>query len=185
MPSVRIAVWSCIRPGRTAPHHRVRPWPSLMVVVLIVFCLRLPETKAARPGRPAFGRRTWVPAPPVRSVTFSAPAQANTLGHGAQAQAWSLRDGEPAFGQQRPDLADRPADRGGPDLAGHAEGLVGQTGAQAGQGDQQPTGEHQRVSWPSAGLAPPAAAAPLAASGLASRLPPRREFGDKLAKMSP
>ncbi len=50
MPSARIAVWSCIRPGRTAPHHRVRPWPSLMVVVLIVFCLRLPETKAARPG---------------------------------------------------------------------------------------------------------------------------------------
>jgi hypothetical protein len=46
-------------PGRTAPHHRVRPWPSLMVVVLIVFCLRLPGTKAARPGRPAFGRRTW------------------------------------------------------------------------------------------------------------------------------
>jgi hypothetical protein len=39
--------------------------------------------------------------------------------------------------------------------------------------------------WPSAGLAPPAAAAPLAAPGLASRLPPRREFGDKLAKVFP
>jgi hypothetical protein len=38
---------------------------------------------------------------------------------------------------------------------------------------------------PSAGLAPPVAAAPLAAPGLASRLPPRREFGDKLAKVSP
>ncbi len=41
------------------------------------------------------------------------------------------------------------------------------------------------VSWPSAGLAPPVAAAPLAAPGLASRLPPRREFGDKLAKVFP
>ena len=64
-------------------------------------------------------------------------------------------------------------------------GLVGQTGAQAGQGDQQSPGEHQRVFWPSAGLAPPTATAPLAASGLASRLPLRREFGDKLAKVSP
>jgi hypothetical protein len=72
-----------------------------------------------------------------------------------------------------------------PDLAGHAEGLVGQTGAQVGQGDQQPVGEHQLISWPSAGLAPPVAAVPLAAPGLASRLPPRREFGDKLAKVSP
>jgi len=32
---------------------------------------------------------------------------------------------------------------------------------------------------------PPVAAAPLAAPGLASRPPPRREFGDKLAKVSP
>ena len=53
------------------------------------------------------------------------------------------------------------------------------------QGDQQPAGEHQLVFWPSAGLAPPGAAAPLAAPGLTSRLPPRREFGDKLAKVSP
>jgi hypothetical protein len=38
---------------------------------------------------------------------------------------------------------------------------------------------------PAAGLAPPVAAAPLAAPGLASRLPPRRESGDNLAKVSP
>jgi len=78
-----------------------------------------------------------------------------------------------------------PADRGGPDLVDHAEGLAGQTGAQVDQGDQQPVGEHQLVFWPSAGLAPPVAAPPLAAPGLASRLPPRREFGDKLAKVFP
>jgi hypothetical protein len=35
------------------------------------------------------------------------------------------------------------------------------------------------------GLAPPVAAALLAASGLASRHPLRREFGDKLAKVFP
>jgi hypothetical protein len=62
-----------------------------------------------------------------------------------------------------------------------AEGLVGQTGAQVDQGDQQSVGEHELVSWPSAGLAPPVAAAP----GLGSRLPPRRELGDKLAKVFP
>ncbi|GDY68308.1 hypothetical protein SAV14893_077010 [Streptomyces avermitilis] len=38
---------------------------------------------------------------------------------------------------------------------------------------------------PSTGLAPPVAAAPPAASGLASRRPLRREFGDKLAKVFP
>ena len=34
-------------------------------------------------------------------------------------------------------------------------------------------------------LAPPVAAAPLAAPGFASRLPPWRDFSDKLAKVSP
>jgi hypothetical protein len=41
------------------------------------------------------------------------------------------------------------------------------------------------ASCPALPGAPPVAAAPLAAPGLASRLPPRREFGDKLAKVSP
>jgi hypothetical protein len=40
-------------------------------------------------------------------------------------------------------------------------------------------------SGPAPGLAPPVAAASLAAPGLASRLPLRREFGDKLAKVFP
>ena len=55
MPSVRRAVWSCIRPGRTNPDSSMRPCQSLNVVVLIVFCRRLPETKARRPGRPRPG----------------------------------------------------------------------------------------------------------------------------------
>jgi hypothetical protein len=129
----------------------------MMVVALIVSCSRVPQTKAARPGRLAFGRRTWVPAPPVRSVTFPSPAQA-TRRPGRAGAGLVVADGEPASGRQRPDLADRPADRGGPGPVDHAEGLAGQTGAHAGQGDQQPAGEHQLVSWPGAGLAPPAAA---------------------------
>jgi hypothetical protein len=51
--------------------------------------------------------------------------------------------------------------------------------------DELSVGEHQRVFWPSAGLAPPVATAPLAVSGLASRLLLRREFGEKLAKVFP
>ncbi len=31
-------------------------WVSLTVVVLLVFCFRLPETNARRPGLPAFAR---------------------------------------------------------------------------------------------------------------------------------
>lgn len=70
MPSVRRAVRSGIRPGRTTPDSSMRPCPSLNVVVLIVFCRRLPETKARRPGRPARGRLTCVSAPSSRSSTF-------------------------------------------------------------------------------------------------------------------
>ena len=56
MPSVRSAVTSCIRPGRSAPSHSRRPRPSLITVDLIVFCFFLPDTNARRPGRFAAGR---------------------------------------------------------------------------------------------------------------------------------
>lgn len=39
-----------MRPGRVAPHHRLAPWWSAATVVLMVFCLSLPETNASRPG---------------------------------------------------------------------------------------------------------------------------------------
>lgn len=45
----------------------------------MVFCLRLPETNARRPGRFARGRRIWVSIPSIRSVMSSAAAQANDL----------------------------------------------------------------------------------------------------------
>ena len=34
----------------------------------MVFIFFLPETKARRPGRPAFGRRTWISLPSIRSL---------------------------------------------------------------------------------------------------------------------
>ena len=74
MPSVRSAVTSCIRPGRNAPSHSSRPWPSLIAVALMVFCFFLPDTNARRPGRPARGRRTCTSVPSIRSFTPSAAA---------------------------------------------------------------------------------------------------------------
>jgi hypothetical protein len=68
-----IAEWG-IRPGRTAPVHSVRPASSLITVAFFVFCLRLPETKARRPGRCAVGRRTWASVPSIRSSSPSARA---------------------------------------------------------------------------------------------------------------
>ncbi|BDH71921.1 hypothetical protein MTP06_53700 [Streptomyces sp. PLM4] len=67
-------VRSCIRPGRTTPLSRVRPWPSLKVVALMVLCFSLPETNALRPGRPARGRRTRTSVPSMRRPMPSASA---------------------------------------------------------------------------------------------------------------
>lgn len=53
------------------------------------------------------------------------------------------------------------------------------------KGGRQSVGKHQRAFWPSARRTPPVAAAPPAASGRAGRLPLRRAFGDKLAKVFP
>ena len=55
MPSVRTAVWSCMRPGRDAPAHRVRPFSSVMTVAFLVFIFFLPDTNALRPGLFAWG----------------------------------------------------------------------------------------------------------------------------------
>ena len=69
MPSVRTAVWSCMRPGRNAPAHRVRPSPSVTTVAFLVFIFFFPETNAFRPGLLARGRRTCTSVPSMRSST--------------------------------------------------------------------------------------------------------------------
>jgi hypothetical protein len=48
--------------------------PSLTTVGMIVFCLRLPDTNARRPGRFAFGLLTCTSVPSMRSSTPSAAA---------------------------------------------------------------------------------------------------------------
>jgi hypothetical protein len=58
IPSVFMAVWSCMRPGRKAPVHSVRPFSSVATVAFFVFCFSFPEMKARRPGLFARGRRT-------------------------------------------------------------------------------------------------------------------------------
>jgi hypothetical protein len=58
--------------GPHRPAHSVRPWPSQTVVVLMVFCLRLPEMNARRPQRLARGLLTWVLVPSRRSWAPSA-----------------------------------------------------------------------------------------------------------------
>jgi hypothetical protein len=102
MPSVRIAVWSCIRPGRTAPQAASLPVADGDGLARVLLAL------AGDEGGPsgASGRR------PADLGSGAVDAQCDVsglragehVGQGAQAQAWSLRDGEPASGQQRPDL---------------------------------------------------------------------------------
>ena len=68
-----------VRPAR--PHRPAPQGASLAVAdgggLDRVLCA-LAGDEGDRPGRPAFGRRTWVSAPSTRSVTFSAAAQAHT-----------------------------------------------------------------------------------------------------------
>jgi hypothetical protein len=72
MPSLRAAVASCMRPGRRASVHNVRPRQSAITVAFIVFCFFLPETNARRPPRLAGGLRTWISVASSRSSTPSA-----------------------------------------------------------------------------------------------------------------
>jgi hypothetical protein len=87
-----------MRPGRTTPLNKVRPWPSLKVVVLMVFCFFFPEMKTLRPGRPALGRRTWTSVPSIRSSTLSmseegVPAGQEVLVHLPRAKVLPYADG--------------------------------------------------------------------------------------------
>ena len=74
MPSLCRAVWSCSLPGRNLTPARVRPRSSQTLVNLTVFCFFFPDTNARRPGRCAFGRRTWISLPSSRSPAPCAAA---------------------------------------------------------------------------------------------------------------
>jgi hypothetical protein len=121
----------------------MRPWSSLMVVVLIVFCVRLPETKAARPGRPAFGRRTWVSVPSMRSAT--------------------LRDGNPRSASSGLIAPIARADGEGPDLIDHAETSWGKSVRRWTRVTSSRLVNTNSYCDPAPAWRPPVAAAPLAA----------------------
>lgn len=76
MLSLRCAVTSCIRTGRRASVHKMRPWSSAGAVAFMVFCFFLLETKNARRGQPvAYAQAEGDPA---ASGSPSAWAYANT-----------------------------------------------------------------------------------------------------------
>jgi hypothetical protein len=57
------------RAGGADPHRPALA--SETMVALIVFCFFLPDTNARRPGRLAFGRRTWISVPSNRTTSPS------------------------------------------------------------------------------------------------------------------
>jgi hypothetical protein len=183
MPTVRTAVWSCIRPGRTAPDHSVRPCWSLIVVVLIVFCLRLPETKARRPGWCAFGAAGLG----LGAVDPQCDVLGRCIGEhvrqGPRPNTRPARHREPTLGQQRADLADRAADGGGAHLVDHSRCLVRQAGSQVDNDRQGTVGEDQFVLRSGPGLPSASALASFAPNGLTTSLPAWREFFDQLAQV--
>jgi hypothetical protein len=65
------------------------------------------------------------------------------VGQGAQPQAWPVRDGEAAPGEQGPDLADRLADGGAADTVQLGQGGMRQVRAQVHQGEHDPASEDQ------------------------------------------
>ena len=77
------------------------------------------------------------------------------VGQGAQPDAGLCGDGEPAGGQQRPDLADRAADRGPVHPVHDGQGLVRELEPQVNQGDDDPVGERQAVIRARSGRAQP------------------------------
>jgi hypothetical protein len=122
-----------------------------MVVVLMVFCLRLPETNARRPGRLARGRRTWVSVSSMRSSTPAGGGVGDHICQGVHPHAGCIGDGEATPGQQRSDLVDCAGDGGAVHPVQHCQGLVGQLGPQDYQGDQHPVTEHQPLAGSGAG----------------------------------
>ena len=181
MPSVRSAVWSCIRPGRNVTSARVRPRSSLILVNLMVFCFFLPDTNARRPGRPAFGRRTWISLP-------SGP-QPDAAGGGVgeyvrqRVQPGAGRGGITPPGQQRADLAHGAGDRGPVHAIHHRQRGVRDLQTQHRQRDQHPVGEHQAGPRPAPAARRPVTAAALPQAGLAAALPRPGEFGDQPAQV--
>jgi hypothetical protein len=110
------------------PGPSVRPWPSEMVVVLMVFCCLLPETNArppstVRPGPPDLGL-----GPIQAKVDAFGGGVGEHIRQGVQPHTWHGGDGDATLGQQRPDLVDRAGNGGAVHPIQHRQGLGGSCG---------------------------------------------------------
>ena len=154
MPSVRTAVWSCMRPGRNAPAQGAALLAGddggLLGVLLL---LARDERAAARfPGTGASDLHFCA----VQADSDAAGGGVGEhVGQGAQPDAGLAGHGEPAGGQQRPHLADRTADGGPADPVHHGQSLVRELEPQVNEGDDDPVGERQVMARPGAGRAKP------------------------------
>jgi len=151
-----------------------------MTVALPVFCFVLPDTNARRPGRLAFGRRTWT----VDAQLHALGGVGEHVGQGTP-QVGLARHGEPAGGQQRADLADRAGDGAAMHLVEQGQGGVRELEAQHDQGHDDPVGEHQVMVRARAFGPLPGAAPTLTQLGILLRGPRSGQFGDELGQPVP
>jgi hypothetical protein len=144
MPSVRTAVWSCMRPGRNAPTHRVRPCSSVTTVAFLVFCFF-----SRHEGAAAGLARAGAPDRHFGSVQAQRDTAGGGVGEhvsqGLEPDAGLAGHGEPAGGRQRPDLPDRAGDGGAADAVQRGQGLVRELKAQVDEGGDDPVDERQVV----------------------------------------
>ena len=145
MPSVRSAVWSCMRPGRNAPAHSS---PSLAVaddgglvgVLLLLAGHERPAAGLARAGAPDLHLGAVDP-----QVDALGGGVGEHVGQRAQPQPGLAGHGEPAGGQQRPDLAHGAGDGGAVHPVKHRQRGVRELEPQDDQGGDDPVGERQLV----------------------------------------
>ncbi|WP_406528148.1 hypothetical protein [Streptomyces sp. I8-5] len=144
---MRIAVWSCILPGRAAPDHSRRPAVADGGGVLLLL---------AGDERLAAGAA----GPRAADLGLGAvDAQLDTLGlgvgedigQGAQADAGPVRGSDAANSQQRADLVDGAGDGWAGDAVEPCQCRVRQLQTQVDHGDQDSVGEDQLVIRPGSG----------------------------------
>jgi len=185
MPSVLTVDWWCMRPGRTAPAHRVRPWPWLTTVGLRVLLLALAGDERA-PARS-------VGAGPADLGLGAVDAQLHAVGRrvgdhirqGPQPQRGLAGHGEAAGGQQRADLADGAGDGGAVDPEQHRQGLVRQLPPSTIRVANTPGRTRPAAGGAGAGGAAAWVAAAVDQRGLVLGGPGVGQLGDELAQVLP
>jgi len=152
---------------------------------LIVFCSAFAGDERAPPGPLGAGPADLGFGAVQAQLDAVRGGVGDHIRQGAQPNPGQVGNGEPARGQQRPDLVDRAGDGGTVDPVQHRQRLVGQLGAQHHQGDQHPIREPQPLVWAGARRASTRMAAPPAQRALVRGGPRVGELGDHLAEVVP